>query len=380
MSDRSPRYGRRILSWIIVIGVIAGVAYVWGDNLLHYVTGQDILDDLRADLAARPERTAEPADAEPTPVVGAAAVGDANAVDQPIAAGEGDDLAQDGFPTETRPAVLKYTVQPGDALFTIADRFDVHPNTIFWANTEVLQDNVHLLQVGMELYILPVNGVYHLSDGEQTVAEIAADYGVTPGDILYSEYNDLADLTADDVLPEGLRVVVPGGRRDYISWRAPIQTGAITGESNPEGTIHPGSCRQFYSGSGGAGLYMNPMGTGPYRVTQVFYPWHPAVDLAADVKDAPIYASETGVVVFAGWHREGYGELVILDHGDGWTTYYAHLATRFVGCGDQVSKGQLIGLMGMTGNATGLHLHFEIRENDVPLDPRDFIDISTAGQ
>lgn len=375
MNDRSPRYGRRILSWIIAIGVIAGVAYVWGDNLLHFATGQDILEDLRADLAARPERTAAPSGGEPTPV---AAAGDV--VDQPIAAGAGDDLAQDGFPTEERKSVLKYTVQPGDALFTIAERFDVHPNTIFWANTDVLQDNVHLLQVGMELYILPVNGVYHLSDGEQTVAEIAAQYGVTPGDILYSEYNDLADLTADDVLPEGLRVVVPGGRRDYISWRAPIETGTVSGRTNPEGTIHPGSCREFYNGIGGSGLYMNPMGAGPYRVTQVFYPWHPAIDLAADVKDAPIYASETGVVVFAGWHREGYGELIILDHGDGWTTYYAHLATRFVGCGDQVSKGQLIGLMGMTGNATGLHLHFEIRENDVPLDPRNFIDISGAGQ
>jgi murein DD-endopeptidase MepM/ murein hydrolase activator NlpD len=87
----------------------------------------------------------------------------------------------------------------------------------------------------------------------------------------------------------------------------------------------------------------------------------------------PIYAADTGVVVFAGWHREGYGELVIIDHGNGWTTYYGHNSKRFVGCGDQVTQGQVIAEMGMSGNATGVHLHFEIRLNDVTQNPADFI-------
>lgn len=96
--------------------------------------------------------------------------------------------------------------------------------------------------------------------------------------------------------------------------------------------------------------------------------------MAADT-DTPIYAAETGVVVFAGWHRDGYGELVIIDHGEGWTTYYAHLNRRYVDCGQQVTKGEYIGDMGSTGNSSGVHLHFEIRENDEPRNPYNFFDI-----
>lgn len=358
---------------VILLGVIVGVGFQWGDEIVAFATGQDIMEDLMADLAAAPlprstvaaGRSGESAGPPPT----------AGAQDVAVSAGGEDGIAADGFPANPRPHVLKYTVQPGDALFTIADRFDVHPNTIFWANTETLQDNVHLIRVGQQLYILPVNGVYHTSDGEQTIEEIASLYGVAPGDILYSEYNTLSDDESDDVPPAGLRIVVPGGRREFISWRSPIQTGTTSGQANPEGAIHPGSCRQFYSGTGGSGAYINPMGPNPYRWTQDFVPWHPALDLASDETDPAVYAAETGVVVFAGWHREGYGELIIIDHGEGWTSYYGHLAQRFVACGDQVSKGQFIAIMGSTGNSSGMHLHFEIRKDDVPQDPKQFVEV-----
>ncbi len=366
MGYQNPRAVRRVLTWVIVLGVLVGVAYQWGGDLLHFATGQDILDDLAADMAAWTRPT-------PTPAVGPGAASSGSGEQGELPAADRNAVAADGFPVQPRRHVLRYTVQPGDALFTIAEQFSIHPNTIFWANTETLQDNVHLILVGAQLYILPLNGVYHLSDGELTVAEIAAQYGVTPGDILLSEYNVLSTFDGDYAPPAGMHIVVPGGRRDYISWRSPIRTGTQSGSANPEGTIHPGSCRQIYVGTGGAGNYMNPLGATPYRLTNFFAAWHPGLDLAAD-RNTPIYASETGVVVFAGWHRHGYGELVIIDHGEGWTTYYAHLANRFVGCGDQVSRGQYVGEMGMTGNATGIHLHFEIRENDQAKDPRQYID------
>jgi murein DD-endopeptidase MepM/ murein hydrolase activator NlpD len=284
------------------------------------------------------------------------------------------EFAPDGFPVVPRPYVIRYTVQPGDSLFQIAERFNLDPDTIFWANSETLKDNVHLLFVGVQLYILPVDGVYHLSDGVKTVSEIAAQYGVAPGDILYAPFNAISDYTGDDVPPPGLRIVVPGGKRDFVSWQAPIRTGTESGGANPEGAAHPGSCRARYTGTGGAGAYINPVGSIPYRVTNGYSGYHPGVDLAGEHL-SPIYASETGVVVFAGWHRDGYGELIIIDHGEGWTTYYGHLAARFVGCGDQVSKGQYIGQMGMSGNASGIHVHFEIRENDVPHNPYLFFPI-----
>ncbi|HOA22432.1 MAG TPA: LysM peptidoglycan-binding domain-containing M23 family metallopeptidase [Aggregatilineales bacterium] len=370
MSYRQPRRTPTMLIIVILLGVVVGVAYQWGEEIIAFATGQDILDDLAADLAAAASRATLPA----APSIGGAEPSDATPQDVPVGS-SGDEGASLGFPGEPRKHVLKYTVQPGDALFTIAEKFGLHPNTIFWANTETLQDNVHLIYVGTELYILPENGVYHTSDGEQTIEEIASLYGVTPGDILYSEYNNLADKDSNYKPPAGLKIVVPGGRREFISWRSPIQTGTTSGRANPEGTIHPGSCRQFYTGTGGSGAYINPMGLTPYRWTQDFVPWHPALDFASDEPDAPIYAAETGVVVFAGWHREGYGELIIIDHGDGWTTYYGHLSQRYVQCGDQVSKGQMIGLMGNTGNSSGTHLHFEIRHGDIPQDPKQFITV-----
>lgn len=368
---RRPHRTGRIVGWLIGLGILIGVGYVWGDEILYYATGQDIVDRLRDDLAVlpggRPTVTPQVSSTLPPPT----AISDA-----PVLVDRGE-IGPDGFPVRPRMHVLKYTVQPGDALFLIAQRFGIHPNTIFWANPDTLKDNVHLLHVGMELYILPVNGLYHLSDGKQSIAEIASLYGVTAGDILYSEYNDLAQYDSEYVPPAGLRIVVPGGRRDYVSWQSPIRTGTQSGAANPEGSLHPGSCRAQYSGAGGEGNYIHPLGNIAYRVTNGFTPWHPGVDMAAD-RGTPIYAIETGVVVFAGWHRDGYGELVIVDHGDGWTSYYAHLARRFVDCGQQISKGQLIAEMGMSGNATGVHLHLEIRHNDVPQNPYSYIDIQDA--
>ncbi len=363
MQQRNPL--KQLLPWGITIGILVTVLLTWGKDISRFITGQDIIDDLAGDLVDTPFRPT------PTPVIGSNdPYGDVE--DVPIDSSE--QLAPDGFPSEPRQHVLKYTVQPGDALFLIAETFSLDPNTIFWANTETLNDNVHLLHVGVELYILPEDGVYHLSDGTQSIAQIASQYSVTPGDILYSEYNDLKDYDSTYVPPAGLRIVIPGGRREYISWQAPIRTGTESGSSNPEGRLHPGSCREFYTGTGGSGDYTNPLGSTPYRVTSGFAPWHPGVDFASD-RDTPIYAAETGVVVFAGWHRDGYGDMIILDHGNGWTTYYAHLDERFVGCGDQVSKGQYIAQMGMSGNASGIHLHFEIRENDVPQNPYSFFEI-----
>ncbi len=339
----------RLLIWLIPLGLAIFVASRW--------------NDVSRVLAGRTSSS---------PGVGSQATAEApppdNATPAPTEA-----LGPDGFPVNIRKHVLKYTVQPGDALLLIAERFHISPDTIFWANTETLRDNIDLILVGTQLYILPVDGVYHLADGKLTIADIAKLYGVAPEAILQSDYNELSQVDAAYIPPSGLRVVVPGGRREYLTWQSPFRTGTESGQANPQGTIHPGSCREHYTGAGGSGQYENPVKVA-YRVTTGFEPWHPGVDLAAD-RNTPIYAADTGVIVFSGWNRTGYGELLIIDHGGGWTTFYGHLSTRFVGCGDQVQKGQKIGLMGMTGNASGFHLHFEIRKDDVPQNPFSYIEV-----
>ena len=87
---------------------------------------------------------------------------------------------------------------------------------------------------------------------------------------------------------------------------------------------------------------------------------HRALDFAAP-KGTPVYAAKSGTVRFAGYNKGGYGNLIIIDHAEGYSTYYAHLSKILVSEGDHVKAGEKIGLVGSTGRSTGPHLHFEIR-------------------
>jgi murein DD-endopeptidase MepM/ murein hydrolase activator NlpD len=82
----------------------------------------------------------------------------------------------------------------------------------------------------------------------------------------------------------------------------------------------------------------------------------------------PLYAADSGVVTIAGWNG-GYGILVEISHGNGFTTRYGHFSQLTVGAGQAVYQGDLLGYCGSTGWSTGPHLHFEVRKNGVPQDP-----------
>lgn len=101
-------------------------------------------------------------------------------------------------------------------------------------------------------------------------------------------------------------------------------------------------------------------------ITQTFFEWHPGIDIANAV-GTPEVAADAGTVVFAGWGS--YGIYVEIDHGDGFHTVYGHMSAVMVKTGQLVAQGQLIGLMGATGRASGPHLHFEIRYQGVPQNP-----------
>jgi murein DD-endopeptidase MepM/ murein hydrolase activator NlpD len=133
-----------------------------------------------------------------------------------------------------------------------------------------------------------------------------------------------------------------------------------------------GSCAAGIRGGGGSGAWITPVSS--YTVTQPFAPWHSGMDLA-NVIGTPVHAADTGVVIYSGWVPQswGYGQLVVLDHGNNWTTYYAHLNSINVGCGQTVPRGGLIGAIGTTGNSNGPHLHFEMRWNHTPDNPASYI-------
>jgi murein DD-endopeptidase MepM/ murein hydrolase activator NlpD len=110
-------------------------------------------------------------------------------------------------------------------------------------------------------------------------------------------------------------------------------------------------------------------------ISQGYWTLHRAIDIAG-AHGSTVLAADGGTVAYASWHVAGYGNLVVVDHGNGFVTYYAHLYGFYVDVGDQVEQGQPLGALGNTGQSTGPHLHFEIREggelrNPIDLLPRD---------
>jgi murein DD-endopeptidase MepM/ murein hydrolase activator NlpD len=118
----------------------------------------------------------------------------------------------------------------------------------------------------------------------------------------------------------------------------------------------------------GFGGRRNPFGGGSYE-------FHSGQDINAELGD-PVVAGASGTVAFEGW-QNGYGQLVVIDHGGGLTTRYGHLSHIDVATGQTVERGQFIGRVGSTGRSTGPHLHYEIRINDEPVNPLQYLLTST---
>ncbi|MBR5437982.1 MAG: M23 family metallopeptidase [Clostridia bacterium] len=102
--------------------------------------------------------------------------------------------------------------------------------------------------------------------------------------------------------------------------------------------------------------------------------FHGGTDIAGSgISGKPVYASRAGKVITAVSSNRGYGIYVLIDHGDGYSTLYAHMSARYVSTGDNVSKGQMVGRVGSTGNSTGPHLHFEVRYYGEKKNPMNFV-------
>jgi murein DD-endopeptidase MepM/ murein hydrolase activator NlpD len=144
--------------------------------------------------------------------------------------------------------------------------------------------------------------------------------------------------------------------------------------SNPAAAsiIGPGFCGQVVDGAIGTSTFVWP--TPGRQISGFSYSsFHPAIDIGGAIGNA-IYASDTGVVVYAGWNTYGYGNLVIIDHGTGWQSLYAHLDRIDVGCGQSIFQGSQVGTMGVTGNSSGPHLHFELQSDQYgKVNPLNFL-------
>lgn len=273
-------------------------------------------------------------------------------------------------PTRARQDISKYTVQAGDTIIGIAQNFNLDPKTIYAANYAILQDTPDSLRPGQQLNILPVDGVYRQWVAGESIATVAKYYQVTPDVIINYPGNHLDANTT--TIAAGTWIIIPGGVYQYhASGQIPY---GIT-RSNPASAqvSGPGYCQPVSGGAVGTGTFVYP--TANHTLSGFNYVPkinHYGLDFSANLGSG-IYATDGGVVVYAGWNNYGYGNMIMIDHGTGFQSLYGHLSQIYVGCGQSVTQGQAIGAAGTTGNSTGVHLHFEIRTLSNPINPWDVL-------
>jgi LysM repeat protein len=256
-----------------------------------------------------------------------------------------------------------YTVREGDSLSSIAAMFKVNIPTIVGAN-DIKNGVIH---PGETLIILPIVGTTHVVVKGDTLASLAKDYHSDAHDI--ASYNSLDDGAA---LAVGATLIIPNGEATtVVSGSAPKSTAkpkATSAHAKIIAKIAKGSSTEpFLGGSGPAleGYFSWPLNGG--IVTQGLHGWN-AVDIGAP-RGTAIYAAADGTVLIAkgggGWNG-GYGNYVVIAHPNGTETLYAHMSQVLTSPGASVGQDDVIGKVGMTGMATGNHLHFEVRGAENP--------------
>ena len=262
-------------------------------------------------------------------------------------------------PKKERRDVTKYAVKAGDNVSVIAARFGVTPDSVIWANS-TLEDNPDALTIGQELVIPPVSGVLHQVAKGETVQSIAARFKADGAAIFNDPFNQtIHDFkSSPPVLAVNAYIMVPGGSKPIVvkkvSYSSTTPSNAIKGTSNFQWPT--AAC-----------------------ISQFYWARHPGIDLA-NSKGTAVVASDAGYVEFVGWDNSGYGNMILVNHGNGAITRYAHLSAFAVEAGASVKKGQLIGRIGSTGRSTGPHLHFELIVNGVHRNPVGILKGNTPGR
>ncbi|MCW5873171.1 MAG: peptidoglycan DD-metalloendopeptidase family protein [Anaerolineales bacterium] len=269
---------------------------------------------------------------------------------------------------QPRSEVETYTVQPGDTLSSIAAAYTLQAETVLWANYDALADISDFLFEGMQLTILPVDGVYHQVGGGDSVNNIAAFFATDPQGIIDWPGNNIDASNA--VIQPGQWLVVPGGQRSLRRRSLPdLPRTAMAVDFLEFGA---GACpRNVQDGPVGDGVYAWPVAAGSIA-GDGYSSVHPAADLAAQPGET-VLAADDGVVTFSGWSHFGYGYAVMLDHGNGQFSLYAGLAETLALCGAPVQQGQAIATAGHTGHPAGVFVHFEIRQGGAAVDPLELL-------
>ena len=268
-------------------------------------------------------------------------------------------------PTPPRTEVIVYQVQPGDNLWLISQRFDLSQDTLAWTN-EAVERNPDQLTIGQELYVLPVDGVWHTVQAGETLAAIAQRYQVEAQAIVDYAPNGLSD---PEGLTAGQKLIIPGGVKPARPRPTAVpRAAAATSRGGQRLGIPAGAPEVPVEAPAQPGRFIWPA---QGIITQGYSRWHGAIDIA-NKQGTPILAAGAGTVTFAG-PSGGLGNAIQIDHGDGFATVYAHLHSISVEVGQAVQQGDQVGLMGTTGHSTGPHLHLIVTYNGGIVNPMDYL-------
>jgi len=241
----------------------------------------------------------------------------------------------------SRPEVVSYVVKKGDTLWNLAKAYGTDVNTI--ANTNNIR-NPNSLKIGQRLQILTTDGIIHNVCRGESLWAISRKYDTSIGEIVWAN-----ELKNPDSLNIGQELIIPNVRQ--VTSKAVIAS-AQTGAKGMR-FIWPVK-----------GQISSPFGNRKDG-------FHYGLDIACPI-GRTIQAAESGKVDFVGW-LQGYGRTVLLKHGNGIKTRYAHTSKILVNKGETVNKGQKIAEIGNSGRSTGPHLHFEIIIDGKPRDPMNYL-------
>lgn len=287
------------------------------------------------------------------------------------------------------PGTRAYRVRAGDTLLAVALETGVDLEETYclvapdftWAQPLVIGDLLTVPEPGTRCHTIALG---------ETLADVAAAYGVTSAAIAADPWNGPAmRASLDGALPAEWHLRIPprrvtanaqlmGDAQDSLPL---LLSQAPNADPSTALAVATTLGQSGLPAVGGAGYTAMapvpadwPYGTGLFAwplygwMTQGFKTDHRAIDIAAPVGTV-VTAADRGVVIRAGWNSQGYGQFVIVDHNIDYITLYAHLNEVLVSEGDVVAQGQPIGRVGSSGNSTGPHLHFEVRDFGQRVDP-----------
>lgn len=239
-----------------------------------------------------------------------------------------------------RPSLLSYTVKAGDTLWGIANKYDVSVETLIKLNR---LKNANRLQIGQKLTILTADGIIHPVSRGESLWSISRTYDTSVEDIIWAN-----NLKQPDILQIGQKLIIPGIHTAKVTAKAAVNT-----STTRLSFIWP--LRSIISS------YYGPR----------WGRFHSGIDIAAS-KGTDIKAAADGTVEAAGW-LGNYGYMVLLNHGAGIKTRYAHASKLLVKKGQKVKQGEVIAKVGNTGRSTGPHLHFEVIINGRTKNPLSYL-------